>query len=596
MLTETVDDLMDEVAEAQSETAEHNLSYNEEEEIGLSTSVKITKVLVTKMFIFLEESFEEEPEAEEEEDEDDYDVNLMARALQASEKRSKPAKYQLDAEGTIALDSDEDDEPTQETRSQGNRSEDSSEYSINNDVIDDSDDYDEAKDELEALRKKQLVKPFVMVARKLVKKSFRFLALRKLEGKRSTERQKTEEKETRVDEKLGESSLSATLLSSYEASSCKDDGNVVLEISKNGKEQNDEMETSEKEPEAAAVIEHEKQVEGSKDEKRLEQQTEKELNSPPNPITESEEAEKAEKILEKPFDNSSDSSRHESSLLTEIANASTEEIFNRYVAKTADQSPTLDEFSEELFYCLQLNNIEIEKAKQLWNEKLHIKYKIRELMETIRRHRAVMEIEAFGYKPGNSGSNSRPVVSSKSSTTNSDTDNYEKHSRMSAESVSRLIQDVRASMLKRDDKLRNAELASESNAGEGSLAAQWNSLQSNTGRQGQIVDVQSIINDFRQKNPQEIPRRGRRMKSAFDNHCFERQPEESRNLRKDFISNVTSNSNDINNPMKTSSGYPEVSLHPVQNLYKNLSNASGASSLGIQRSSLLQSILTKVLL
>lgn len=517
----------------------------------------------------------------------------MARALKASEKRPHQGDYQLDDGGTIALDDSDDDEPTRVKTPHRNNSDNSSEFSINNDVIEDSDDSDEEKYELEALRKKQLVKPYVQVARKLVKKSFRFLALRKLEGKRMPEHHKPEEMEMEMDVNLteakpGECSTSLTLHSSMETSSGKDEDKL----------DSVEIELPAREP--SAVSENERQTEILTDEKPLDEQAEKETNPPSNTIAESEKEvdnsfDKKQKLLEKPSDNSSDSSRHESSLLTEIANASTEEIFNRYVAKTVDQSPTLDEFSEELFYCLQLNNIEIEKAKQLWNEKLHIKYKIRELMETIRRHRAVMEIEAFGYKPGNSGSNSHPVVSSKSSTTNSETDNYDKqNSRMSSESVSRLIQDVRASMLKREDKLRSDDIASGSNVGEGSLAAQWNSLQSSTGRQGQIVDVQSIINDFRQKNPQEIPRRGRRMKTAFDTNYFESQQDDSRNVRKDFISNVSSNSNDFNTTTKTSSGYPEVSLHPVQNLYKNLSNVPGASSLGIQRSSLLQSILTKV--
>lgn len=520
----------------------------------------------------------------------------MTRALQASGKRSEPANlYQMDDDGTIALD-DSDDEPSQRKEAVRKDSENSSEYSVNNDVIAESDDSDEEKNELEALRKKQLVKPYVQIARKLVKKSLKFLALRNLEGRRSTEHPNIEKNETEVKESIPESSIANTVSvpSSGINNSDKNEKNSIAAPKIDNSEE--QMDTSENVvekdlpvKEILVVTEKKKQTENLKiDEPPRQNEDKDEVSSEKADEVSSEKADEAEKLTDKPFDNSSDSSRHESSLLAEIANASTEEIFNRYVVKAADQSPSLDEFSEELFYCLQLNNVEIEKAKQLWNEKLHMKYKIRELMETIRRHRAVMEIEAFGYKPETSGSTSRPVFSSKSSTTNSETDNYEKHSRMTSESVSRLIQDVRASMLKRDDKLRSEELASGS-TGEGTLASQWNSLQSSTGRQGQIVDVQSIINDFRQKNPQEIPRRGRRMKNTFDNNFFESQQD---NLRKEFLSNVNNNSNDSS--IKTNSGYPEVSLHPVQNLYKNLSNASGTSNLGIQRSSLLQSILTKV--
>lgn len=259
------------------------------------------------------------------------------------------------------------------------------------------------------------------------------------------------------------------------------------------------------------------------------------------------------------------------SLLVEIQNAPIEEIFSRYVLKTSESSPTLDEFNEELFFCLQQNKLEIEKATQLWNEKLHVKYKIRELLETIRRHRAVMEIETFGKVPDNSCSNNNnhPVISSKSSTTtNSETDHYEKQLRMTSDSVSRLIQDVRASMLKRDEKQDES----------------FNSVQQ--GRQGQIIDVQSIINDFRQKNPQEIPRRGRRMKGSFG---YENQSS----------LDYSSNGHEFNSTAKSSGsgsgGYPEVSLHPVHNLYKNLGNVqAGPHFSGGQRSSLLQSILTKV--
>jgi hypothetical protein len=157
-------------------------------------------------------------------------------------------------------------------------------------------------------------------------------------------------------------------------------------------------------------------------------------------------------------------------------------------------------------------------------------------------------------------------------------------------------------MLKRDEKQRTDE-----QTGDGSFDSnsQWNNLQAAgaQGRQGPIINVQSIINDFRQKNPQEIPRRGRRMKNSFGGGYFEGQQsqmDEIRSGRNDFMSsanNNSNNSNDFSNSLKTNSGYPEVSLHPVQNLYKNLSSSpgsSGAASFSGQKSSLLQSILTKV--
>lgn len=37
----------------------------------------------------------------------------------------------------------------------------------------------------------------------------------------------------------------------------------------------------------------------------------------------------------------------------------------------------------------------------------------------------------------------------------------------------------------------------------------------NNGRQGQIKDVKSIIADYRQRHPEIVPKRGRRMKSVL---------------------------------------------------------------------------------
>lgn len=40
------------------------------------------------------------------------------------------------------------------------------------------------------------------------------------------------------------------------------------------------------------------------------------------------------------------------------------------------------------------------------------------------------------------------------------------------------------------------------------------------GRQGPIKDVKSLIDDFRQRHPEQVPRRGRRMKNINPNAYF----------------------------------------------------------------------------
>lgn len=289
------------------------------------------------------------------------------------------------------------------------------------------------------------------------------------------------------------------------------------------------------------------------------------------------------------------------SLLDEIEKSSVDDVFMRHASKYTERTASLDEFSEELFNCLQLNKVAIDKATREWNAKLHMKFKIRQLMERVRRHRAVMEIETFGYKPELNVNNIHPIISSKSSTTtNSEGENFDKHLRLSNESVNRLIQDVRASIIKRDEQQRqrveDSAILSESVFDNNS----WSSLQmgsTSQGRQGQIVDVQSIINDFRSRNPQEIPRRGRRVKSLNHSYFDGTNPnnDELHNDRSEF-SNFGGDF--TSRPNRSSDQFPEVSLHPVhQNLYhKNNLTVPGEISYGVgtQKSSLLQSILTKV--
>lgn len=540
--------------------------------------------------------------------------------MEASDKRnlvpSKPF-VQNDDEPIALDDSDDEAPPPERGRKDSERS---SEYSIDNQVIGDSEESDEENEDPHIPRKQQKVT--VLLAQRIVKKSFRFLRRKVAETKGLKENQRSLDAKSTAAEDTAKFTASTSARTETKSNGLEMVAPEVEPVLVEVKEKPSEVEAMDvsiepisSQPEAPQQLtlpptNEQKQKQGPVETTSNETQEQK---TPSPQLEKTDDAVAAAKII--PIDaktsasNSNDSSRHDSSLLTEISNSSIEEIFNRYIVKNTEQSPTLDEFSEELFYCLQQNKQEIEKAQQLWNEKLHVKYKIRELMETIRRHRAVMEIETFGYKPENAPNNTRPVISSKSSTTtNSEADHYEKHFRMSSESVSRLIQDVRASMLKRDDKQRE-DLAAATNSGEGgfensSLAAQWNNLQAQgaQGRQGQIIDVQSIINDFRQKNPQEIPRRGRRMKSSFGSFYDNQQSqmEDSRgSVRNDFMANASNNSHDFNSTLKTNSGYPEVSLHPVHNLYKNLSNSPGPSgSSGAhfsgQKSSLLQSILTKV--
>lgn len=542
---------------------------------------------------------ESEHSSEEEEDQDAAVMRAIVASLQRNTDSSKTHQPPDDDE-PIALDDSDDEVPNEPAKYHSD-----SEFSVDNQVIDDLVESDEENEE--AVSRIEPVKQPVSLARKLVKRSIRILS-----KKRATTKKLADDDHSPI------ASASKVVDSLVCASDSKPNHELkvtevvelaapIVPIKKDEKTsvvepmevENTELitkdETIEKTSlEKAKIIEHNGKADKNQSEKFIEK-----LTVPP---LEKSNAKATDDSKISPT-NSNDSSRHESSLLVEISSCTIEEIFNRYVVKINDHSPTLEEFSEELFYCLQQNKQEIEKAQQLWNEKLHVKYKIRELMETIRRHRAVTEIETFGYKPETAGNNSHPMISSKSSTTtNSETDHYEKHNRMSSESVNRLIQDVRASMLKRDEKQRVEDLAA---SGDGSfdnnsLASQWNSLQGAgaQGRQGQIIDVQSIINDFRQKNPQEIPRRGRRMKNSFGGGYYDNQNSQADESRS-FLSNVSNNIHDYNNVVKNNSGsgYPEVSLHPVHNLYKNLSNSpgpSGGAHFSGQKSSLLQSILTKV--
>ena len=547
-----------------------------------------------------------ESDYEHSSEEEDDDDELMASAMAASGKNpqfSAQVHKPIDDDEPIALDDSDDEDPPKPAKYESDN-EHSSEFSVDNNVVGESD----SDEEIDSSFLRRPMKHHLLLTQKILKRSVRTVrdAYVKRAKINKTEKAKQivesqEIKEGGEDPAISPVISSVTKEKEKEILNKSSEANLVIEELKNCTE-SEPMEVSENVivPLQELLLTESKPVTEAKQNETLVENESPSLTKKTLP-NEAEKVEEVPEPIEKVNDkssgeNSNESSRHETSLLTEISNSTKEEIFNRYVLKNTDQSPTLDEFSEELFYCLQMNNQEIEKAKQLWNEKLHVKYKIRELMDTIRRHRAVMEIETFGYKPEPAGSNTHPVISSKSSTSSSEK-NY-----MSTESVSRLIQDVRASMLKRDDRRVVDDLTAGSNTGDNSLASQWNSLQANSaqGRQGQIIDVQSIINDFRQKNPQEIPRRGRRMKNSFGSGFYDNHQSQMEDNRS-FMSNSAANSHDFtNNTMKSNqSGYPEVSLHPVHNMYKNLANSSAASGSAAgafsgQRSSLLQSILTKV--
>ncbi|XP_070496433.1 MATH and LRR domain-containing protein PFE0570w-like [Chironomus tepperi] len=281
-------------------------------------------------------------------------------------------------------------------------------------------------------------------------------------------------------------------------------------------------------------------------------------------------------------------------LLNEISCSSVDEIISRYIIRNSDNNSiiSVDDFSEQLFYCLQENKKEIENIQRIWNEKVHLKFKMREIMERLRRQRVISEIETFGLKSPQDVQQFN-ILSSKSSTTNStENDHFDRSSKLSSQSVNRLIQDVRENVLKKEKHKTNDDILpimNENYEDCASFGINSNIYQSslNQGRQGQTINVQSIINDFRQKHPQEIPRRGRRMKSSFPNNYFISNQIQAQYNKND--DNKINNSTLDHNSLKSNSsvGFPEVSLLPVNSYYKTHSPQYG------QKSSLLQSILTK---
>lgn len=534
----------------------------------------------------------------------------MSRVMQNSENVrlvARPAFHTTNDEPIELDDSDDDDDaPTQQTYQTRIKTEteevEEEEFPTENNVLEDSEpesepDYEESEEDedmMTELRRNHVNKKkshTIELKEKLVKRSvkqFRVKPFRYVQDKTQNEKQ-DEVKSTKTAEHV--------ILELEKAE-------IVVE-EKNGETHEEPMEVTQEETQEKKLAIEKKDVT---------------IKNSSNSAEDAAKKETSPALVELPKTNA-DSVSHEMingksanqkssvaqateealSLLDEIEKSSVDDVFMRHASKYTERTASLDEFSEELFNCLQLNKVAIDKATREWNAKLHMKFKIRQLMERVRRHRAVMEIETFGYKPELNVNNIHPIISSKSSTTtNSEGENFDKNLRLSNESVNRLIQDVRASIIKRDEQQRqrveDSAILSESAFDNNS----WSSLQmgsTSQGRQGQIVDVQSIINDFRSRNPQEIPRRGRRVKSLNHSYFDGTNPnnDELHNDRSEF-SNFGGDF--TSRPNRSSDQFPEVSLHPVhQNLYhKNNLTVPGEMSYGggTQKSSLLQSILTKV--
>jgi len=567
-------------------------------------------------------------------DEEDYDDAMLVSAMAKSTNHEPNLLIKQQAEPIALDDSDDDDDddddededddddgdddddeenvPKPQLKRRKRSSENSSEFSVDNHVIGDDSDNGSLRDESLSLhRQKEIyehrrnIQKQLFTTKMIVKKSMRILR-KKRQSKSSLKEVISAPSTSRVNIKqqiLVPEKLDSTVVVVR--------ADVRADVRENTKQQQkqSECQSISDEIQVKSNISNddlmevcEEVVSSNETKTNLKDNTEAVKPKEDSPVLQLEE---------QPAASIRDDTQEESVLLAEITNSSVDDVFNRYISysnqqpnqQQRPQSLSPEEFSDELFYCLQQSKIEIQKAQELWNEKLHVKYKIRELMEKIRRHKAVIEIETFGYKSAHEAANSsHPIMmSSKSSTTtNSEIDNnYDKQLKITNESVSRLIHDVRASILKRDEKQRLEETGGVSaNASTAESFADTNNSAFNAtlgslqqGRQGPIIDVQSIINDFRQKNPQEIPRRGRRLKNSFGGGSFfndiaQQQQEDQQQNIKDNSKN--GNYLDLMKSNRTD-GYPEVSLLPVHNFYKNMANSTGGSS-----SSLLQSILTKV--
>ncbi|XP_076387350.1 uncharacterized protein LOC100882946 isoform X2 [Megachile rotundata] len=133
------------------------------------------------------------------------------------------------------------------------------------------------------------------------------------------------------------------------------------------------------------------------------------------------------------------------------------------------------------------------------------------------------------------------------------------------------------------------------------------------GRQGAIVDVRSIIADYRLRHPEAVPRRGRRMRNSVNvglgaggamvetGHSVDSRPSSTDSCKsnsntvdpnnsvsfKDVLVQFAKFSQQQGEPVKTPQNYPDVTLHPVA------PSPAPQNTLPQQSGSLLHGILTK---
>lgn len=355
----------------------------------------------------------------------------------------------------------------------------------------------------------------------------------------------------------------------------------------------------------------------------------------------------------------SDSKAERPTSLQEFLSTDIEKLFEKY-------SGDHDSFKETLKYHLEVTEKEKLRYEKLWNEQLRISMKIEECLHRIDRKEFIkqgkfMNCEEEKSKTAAESSSknkttaSRNAVSEENSNDKMDfesTNNEEEQTRKNNslkinQSIQNLVNfnEEYEKIMKQTNEfteryamnrlkaLSNSEsdilskslpLLTSSNNGTNN----GNSSYLVQGRQGPIIDVQSIIADFRQKNPQDIPRRGRRLKNVGE---LQQQLSSFNGGNNNYSTNNKNQNNFNDNGNNSSSGLPsnaelqeflakaqggsmnfhpalsavsnnnqdslrnqklpEISLYPVHNFYNSTPTTSAAASLP---GSLLHGILTKV--
>lgn len=346
--------------------------------------------------------------------------------------------------------------------------------------------------------------------------------------------------------------------------------------------------------------------------------------------------------------------------IEEVRNASIDTLFKKY--------NHLDKFKDTLEAHLETTRLEIHRFEQLWNEKLRIRMKIEECLHRIDRRNFIKQ-EKFN-EPANE---ERPIASNANPEEKSDQPEELENSRtqqnqnssinkvdpvinnfnfdfnLECEKVLKRAREIserqplsRFSLLGNLDESGSKLLpltSSPSNNGTNNNSNNNNNNNNSSyliqGRQGPIIDVQSIIADFRQKNPQDIPRRGRRLKnvgdlqsqlhghslqqsatSPFNGNSFSAKNQSSENGNNS--NNTPINAAELQELLAKAHGssmnfhpalaavsnqeslrnqkLPEISLYPVHNFYNNTpttSTSAAGTSPGSASNSLLHGILTK---